>query len=107
MTWTGFIPGTSRLGRRWFPTMYEGSQTMLDEPRRRRRAPDLETNTAPDLLHDDLRRRDQLGTPPDSVPSGEERKREDPAGGRFSPYAAVGQGPPPTPRDVAGRARTE
>ena len=30
---------------------------MLDEPRRGRRAPDLETNTAPDLLHDDLRRR--------------------------------------------------
>jgi hypothetical protein len=37
---------------------------MLDEPRRRRRAPDLETNTAPDLLHGDLRRRDQRETPP-------------------------------------------
>ena len=41
---------------------------MLDEPRRRRRAPDLETNTAPDLLHDDLRRRDQRETPPDLHP---------------------------------------
>lgn len=39
---------------------------MLDEPRRQRRAPDLEANTAPDLLHDDLRRRDQRETPPDS-----------------------------------------
>ena len=47
---------------------------MLDEPRRRRRAPDLETNTAPDLLHDDLRRRDQRETPPDSMPSDEERE---------------------------------
>jgi hypothetical protein len=37
---------------------------MLDEPRRRHRAPDLETNTAPDLLHDDLRRRDQREMPP-------------------------------------------
>jgi hypothetical protein len=58
---------------------------MLDEPRRRRRAPDLETNTAPDLLHDDLRRRDQRETPPDSMPSDEERKSEEPAGGGFTP----------------------
>lgn len=58
---------------------------MLDEPRRRRRAPDLETNTAPDLLHDDLRRRDQSETPPDSMPPDEERKGEEPAGGGFTP----------------------
>ena len=63
---------------------------MLDEPRRRRRAPDLETNTAPDLLHDDLRRRDQLETPPDSMPSDEERKSEEPAGGGFTPKADGG-----------------
>jgi hypothetical protein len=58
---------------------------MLDEPRRRRRAPDLETNTAPDLLHDDLRRRDQRETPPESMPSDNERKDEEPAGGGFTP----------------------
>ena len=52
---------------------------MLDEARRRRRVPDLETNTAPDLLHDDLRRRDQRETPPDSMPPDEERKDEEPA----------------------------
>jgi len=58
---------------------------MLDEPRRRRRAPDLETNTAPDLLHDDLRRRDQRETPADSMPPDDERKGEEPAGGGFTP----------------------
>ncbi len=58
---------------------------MLDEPRRQRRAPDLEANTAPDLLHDDLRRRDQRETPPDSMPPDEERNSEDPAGGGFTP----------------------
>ncbi|MGC1762847.1 MAG: hypothetical protein WA769_07790 [Pseudolabrys sp.] len=64
---------------------------MLDEPRRRRRAPDLETNTAPDLLHDDLRRRDQRETPPDSMPPGdEERSGEEPAGGGFTPRADGG-----------------
>ncbi|MGB7716985.1 MAG: hypothetical protein WBL81_18755 [Pseudolabrys sp.] len=64
---------------------------MLDEPRRRRRAPDLETNTAPDLLHDDLRRRDQRETPPDSMPPGdEERTGEEPAGGGFTPRADGG-----------------
>ena len=70
--------------------MYEGSQTVLDEPRRRRRAPDLETNTAPDLLQDDLRRRDQRETPSDSMTSDEERKSEEPAGGGFTPKADVG-----------------
>ena len=63
---------------------------MLDGPRRRRRAPDLETNTAPDLLHDDLRRRDQPETPPDSLPSDDERKGEEPAGGGFTPKAYGG-----------------
>lgn len=64
---------------------------MLDEPRRRRRAPDLETNTAPDLLHDDLRRRDQRETPPDLMPPGdEERTGEEPAGGGFTPRADGG-----------------
>jgi hypothetical protein len=64
---------------------------MLDEPRRRRRAPDLETNTAPDLLHDDLRRRDQRETTPDSMPPDEERKDEEPAGGGgFTPRADGG-----------------
>ena len=63
---------------------------MLDEPRRRRRAPDLETNTEPDLLHDDLRRRDQRETPPDSMPSDEERKSEEPAGRGFTPKADGG-----------------
>jgi hypothetical protein len=64
---------------------------MLDEPRRRRRAPDLETKTAPDLLHDDLRRRDKRETPPDSMPPGdEERTGEEPAGGGFTPRADGG-----------------
>lgn len=64
---------------------------MLDEPRRRRRAPDLETNTAPDLLHDDLRRRDQRETPPDSMPPGdEERTGEEPVVGGFTPRADGG-----------------
>jgi len=64
---------------------------MLDEPRRRRRAPDLETNTAPDLLHDDLRRTDQRATPPDTMPPrDEERTGEEPAGGGFTPKADGG-----------------
>jgi hypothetical protein len=45
---------------------------MLDEPRRRRQAPDLETNTGPDLLRDDLGRREQRETPPDSMPPRDE-----------------------------------
>jgi hypothetical protein len=64
---------------------------MLAEPRRRRQAPDLETNTAPDQLRDDLRRRDQQQTPPDSMPSGEdERVGEEPVGGGFTPRADGG-----------------
>jgi len=51
-----------------------------------RRPADLETNTAPDALPDDLRRNDQPPAPPDSMPP-----REDvddalvPAGGGFTP----------------------
>jgi hypothetical protein len=60
---------------------------MLDEPRRRRKAPDLETNTAPDQLRDDLRRVDQQQTPPDSMPGGDE---EDPVGGGFTPKSDGG-----------------
>ena len=51
----------------------------------RRRTPDeadLETNTSPDTLSDDLRRRDQAPTPPDSMPP---RDDEVPAGGGFTP----------------------
>ena len=55
----------------------------------RRRTPDeadLETNTSPDTLRDDLRRRDQAPTPPDSMPPrDDERRGEVPAGGGFTP----------------------
>ena len=75
---------------RWFP-IPKGSQTMIDQPRRRRQAPDLETNSAPDQLRDDLRRRDQQQTPPDSVPPGEvERAEEELVGGGFMPKADGG-----------------
>ena len=64
---------------------------MLDEPRRRRQAPDLETNTAPDLLPDDLRRRDPPETPPDSMPPNQEvAEEEDSVGGGFTPRADGG-----------------
>ena len=56
---------------------------MPKEPRRR--APDeadLETNIAPDALRDDMRRRDQPPTPPDSMPP---RDGEVPVGGGFTP----------------------
>jgi hypothetical protein len=71
------------------PDTLRGSQTMLDQPRRRRQAPNLETNTAPDLLHDDLRRRDQRRTPPDSLPprDGDRSTEEDAVGGGFTPKA--------------------
>ena len=62
---------------------------MPKQPRQRRRAPDeadLETNIAPDALRDDLRRRDQPPTPPDSMPPrDDERPGEVPAGGGFTP----------------------
>ena len=63
---------------------------MRDEPRRRRQAPDLETNSAPDLP-DDLRRRDPPETPPDSMPLDEDvAEEEDPVGGGFTPRADGG-----------------
>jgi hypothetical protein len=57
---------------------------MANKPRRQRKAPDLETNTPPDLLPDDLRRQDQPQTPPDSMAPDEEVAEED-AGGGFTP----------------------
>jgi hypothetical protein len=59
---------------------------MANKPRRRRKAPDLETNPSPDLLPDELRRRDPPQTPPDSMPPDEEvAEEEDPVGGGFTP----------------------
>lgn len=62
---------------------------MPTKPRRGRRAPDeadLETNIAPDALRDDLRRRDQQPTPPDSMPQRDDERLGDvPAGGGFTP----------------------
>jgi hypothetical protein len=73
------------------PDTFRGSQAMLDQARRRRQVPDLETNTAPDLLRDDLRRHDQLRTPPDSIPPREEeRTSEEVVGGGFTPKADGG-----------------
>lgn len=55
------------------------------------RAPDLETNIAPDLLRDDLRRRDQRQTPDDSMPPrDEDRSSEEAVGGGFTPKADGG-----------------
>ena len=59
---------------------------MLDEPRRRREAPDLNTNNAPDILLNDLRRRDPPETPPDSLPPDDEAVTgQEPAAGGFIP----------------------
>jgi hypothetical protein len=59
---------------------------MANRPRRQRKAPDLETNTPPDLLPDDLRRQDQPQTPPDSMaPDEEVAEEEDAVGGAFTP----------------------
>ena len=44
---------------------------MANEPRRRRKPPDVETSTPPDLLTDDLRRRD----PPQRLPIPLRQKR--------------------------------
>lgn len=58
---------------------------MAKGPRRRRQAPDLETNTPPELP-DDLRRRDPPQTPPDSMaPDAQIAEEEDPVGGGFTP----------------------
>jgi len=64
---------------------------MLDEPRRRRQAPDLETNTAPDIAADDPRRRGLPEIPPDSLPPDETvAEEEEPVGGGFTPKADGG-----------------
>src|SRR5215510_3086919 len=58
---------------------------MANGARRRRQAPDLETNTLPELP-DDLRRRDPPQTLPDSMaPDEEVAEEEDPVGGGFTP----------------------
>jgi hypothetical protein len=44
---------------------------MPKQPRRRRKAPDVEANTQSDLLTDDLRRTDPSQTSPDSMPPDE------------------------------------
>ena len=57
----------------------------------RRSEPDLETNIAPDLLRDDLRRRDQRQTPDESMPPrAEDRSAEEAVGGGFTPKADGG-----------------
>ena len=64
---------------------------MANEPRRRRKAPDVETSTPPDLLTDDLRQRDPPQTPPDSMaPDEKVAQEEDPVGGGFTPRADGG-----------------
>ncbi|HEY7230103.1 MAG TPA: hypothetical protein VH558_07015 [Pseudolabrys sp.] len=64
---------------------------MQDKPRKRRQTPDLETNTPPDALRDDLRRRDQRQTPPDSIPPRDgEESGEVSAGGGFTPASDGG-----------------
>ena len=64
---------------------------MANEPRRRRKAPDVETSTPPDLLTDDLRQRDPPQTPPDSMaPVEKVAQEEDPVGGGFTPRADGG-----------------
>jgi hypothetical protein len=47
---------------------------MTAKPKPRRRKGNLETNTAPDALPDDLRRRDQRQTSPDSLPPRDEAR---------------------------------
>ena len=51
---------------------------------RSRQQPDLETNTAPDLIDED-RRRDLPETRPDTLGERAERGEEVPAGGGFTP----------------------
>ncbi|HET8545743.1 MAG TPA: hypothetical protein VFL68_14685 [Pseudolabrys sp.] len=63
---------------------------MGNTPRRRRQSPDetdLETNIAPDALRDDLRRRDQRPTPPDSMPPRDDERPGEvlASGGGFTP----------------------
>jgi hypothetical protein len=56
---------------------------MTKQPRRRRKALDVEANTQPDPT-DDLRRTDPSQTPPDSMPPDKE------VGGGFTPRADGG-----------------
>jgi hypothetical protein len=64
---------------------------MGKKPRRRRKAPDLEVNTPPDLLTNDLRRTDPSQTPPDSMaPDKRIGEEEDHVGGGFTPKADGG-----------------
>ena len=56
-------PAGNRVDGRRCSRHIRGSRTMANEPRRRRKAPDVETSTPPDLLTDDLRRRDPPQTP--------------------------------------------
>jgi hypothetical protein len=59
---------------------------MASKIQKPRRGADLESNTAPDAISDDLRRRDQRRTPPDSLPPrGADRTGDIPAGGGFTP----------------------
>jgi hypothetical protein len=53
-------------------------------PAKRQSTPDLETNTSPGPLQDDLRRTDPPETPPDSIPPTRVRDTK-PAGGGFTP----------------------
>jgi hypothetical protein len=59
--------------------------SMTSNTRQPRRGADLGSNTAPDAISDDLRRRDQRRTPPDSLPPRGERTGDIPAGGGFTP----------------------
>jgi len=55
-------------------------------PRKPRRSSNLDTNTAPAALPDDLRQTDMPQTPPDSLPPREsERTDVERAGGGFTP----------------------
>jgi hypothetical protein len=59
---------------------------MPKKTRRSGREPDLETNIAPDLLRDDLRRRDQRQTPDESMPPRvDDHSSEEAVGGGFTP----------------------
>ena len=78
-----FVHGLAR----WFPT--HKMEPTANEPRRRRKAPDVETSTPPDLLTDDLRRRDPPQTPARS-PDEKVAEEEDPVGGGFTPRADGG-----------------
>jgi hypothetical protein len=54
-------------------------------PHSPRRSGSLDTNTATDAVPDNVRRRDQPATPPDSLPRENAREGEEPVGGGFTP----------------------